>query len=124
MFVTLVAAVVATVTTRPTPAAAARSSTAGRSSRKRSSSRCAWESKRFTSTHRRRGLGLVGEALEGGQVAPLRGEQLVQEDPGLAVAELLRFALQGGDRFTLVLDQERQQVVERNVVDGREVRRI
>src|SRR5437773_10195299 len=103
----LVAAVVATVITRTTPAARARSSTAGRSSRKRSSSRwaCVSMSSVMSVPGRRRERRC--QLLQRLQMGLLQGQELPYQVARLGFEQVEPSALQVGDGFPLLLHELR-----------------
>src|SRR5262249_42901817 len=117
----LSAAVVAMVTTWATPAAAARSRTAGRSARNCSSSRCACVSIRVAAMSVYRGRGRSGvQCLQGGGVLLFHFAEPLQDGAGFRVGNRSDLAVQLRQRPLLVLGQDRQQVVERDKVQIRE----
>src|SRR5262249_4653705 len=107
----------------PTPPARARSTTSGRSAANCPSSRGACVSLRSRGTSAFRGI-LGREGLESLQVALLRFQQLLEPLPGFNVAHICQVMLQFSDGLPLMLDEERQQMIEGNIVDIGETLRI
>src|SRR5436190_8853851 len=114
MQIALVAAVVATVTMRLTPAAAARSSTAGRSCWKRSSSKwaCVSISSRVTLAQGRFRIG-KSQSFKSRQMLPFQVQDLLDFLPAFRVRKACVIVLQIRDGAALRIHQQRQQVIER-----------
>src|SRR5262249_40893461 len=119
----LEAAVMPTAIIPSSPAARARWSTAGRSAAGRSAARWAGGAISPAASGARRLELRCLEALEGRQVLPLDGEQLLDLAAGAGVRDARQVGLQLGHQLPLLLDQARQEVVQADEVAGREAQR-
>src|SRR5260370_19006046 len=106
------------VMTRLTPADAARSSTAGRSSRNRSSSRWACVSTSSTGTlaHGGMGFGVSGrELLERLQVPPFHIHNILDQGPRFGILDVVEDLREMIHRFPRMIGHQREQVLEGDI---------
>src|SRR5262249_29129324 len=125
MQTTLEGADVATAIIVSTPAARARSRTAGRSAANCSASRGACVSMRgaMSSHARERGRWRGGQRFQLWQVPAFERQQLFNLGMRGRIFQRGQVTLQDGDRLTLAVEQTRQDIIEGQKVDRRETGR-